>query len=109
MIESSSEIDRRAQELVLFELSGYPSGHQHYARYSLSPRTEAVQIEVHKRSAELYVELIDAAPGIWNGRNKGIADAERVMEAINAKAASEDGSQITALNAIADAEATKGA
>ncbi len=94
---SSSEIDRRAQELVLFELTGYPSGHVHTARYILSPTADAVRVEIHKRAAELYAELIEAAPGIWNGRDALIADAKQVMDAVNAKAASTDGSQISAL------------
>jgi hypothetical protein len=82
MVESSSEIDRQAQaqELVLFEMSGYPSGHIHLARYILSPTAEAVQIEVHTRAAELYAELIAAAPDIWNQRAQGIADAEDAMK-----------------------------
>lgn len=65
MAESMSEIDRQAQELVLFELSGKPGGHLHYARCILSPRNEAVRIAIHERAAELYSEPIAAAPGIW--------------------------------------------
>jgi hypothetical protein len=80
MAESSSEIDRRAQQLVLFELTGRPAGHVHHARYVLSPTTEAVQIAVHERAAELYAELIAAAPGIWNSRDRLIADAENAMK-----------------------------
>lgn len=76
----SSEIDRLAQELVTFELSGSPTGHIHYARRVLSPRDRAVQIAVHERAAELYEELIAAAPRIWNGRDQGIADAESAMK-----------------------------
>lgn len=75
MTESMSEIDARAQELVLFELSGKPSGHVHYARTPQQPAAdEAVRIAVHERAAELYAELIAAAPGIWNERNQLIAD-----------------------------------
>lgn len=82
MTESMSEIDRRAQELVLFELSGMPEGHRHYAGtpQQMLPADEAVRIAVHERAAELYAELIAAAPGIWNGRDQLIADAENAMK-----------------------------
>lgn len=58
----------------------------------------------HHRTAERLRQLAAAAPQVW-----AEADAEAVMAAINAKAASGDGSQITALGAIADAkEADRG-
>lgn len=79
MFLSVSEIDAQAQKLVTFELQGKPLGHVEYARQILSPRDQAVDIAVHERTAELYEELIAAAPGIWNGRDQGIADAEAAM------------------------------
>lgn len=81
MAESSSEIELRARELVLYELSGMPSGHVHHARYILSPRTDAVQIEVHKRAAELHRELIAAATEVWDRRDQQVlADAEKTAK-----------------------------
>lgn len=77
--ESSSEIELRARELVLYELSGHPSGHIHHARFILSPRTDAAQIEVHKRAAELYQELLAAATEVWDRRTqRALADAETI-------------------------------
>ena len=72
-MSTSPEIDRRAQDLVIFELSGKPSGHVHYARTCLSPKDQADAIAVHERAAELYAELIAAAPGIWasKGADRG--------------------------------------
>lgn len=84
MAESSSEIDRRAAELVLFELSGLPRSHRHYAAtpqsgYGLGD--EAVRVATHERVAQLYEELIAAAPGIFNGRDEGrIAAAEAYIK-----------------------------
>lgn len=78
--ESVSAIDHQAQELVISELVGQPGSHIHYARRVLSPRDQAVRIAVHERAAELYAELIAAAPGIWNGRDQLIADAENAVK-----------------------------
>ena len=61
-----ADIETRARDLVLYELQGHPSGHVHTARYILSPTTEAAQIAMHERAAELYAELIAGAPGIWD-------------------------------------------
>ncbi|HEU5429594.1 MAG TPA: hypothetical protein VFU74_22125 [Actinocrinis sp.] len=78
------DIDARAAELVLYELSGLPRSHRHYAAtpqsgYGLGD--EAERVAVHERCAELYEELIAAAPGIWNGRDEArIAAAEAVIE-----------------------------
>lgn len=78
------DIDARAAELVLYELSGLPRSHRHYAAtpqsgYGLGD--EAERVAVHERAAQLYEELIAAAPGIWNGRDEGrIAAAEAVIE-----------------------------
>lgn len=80
MAKSMSEIDARAAEIVLFELSGLPRSHRHYAAtpqsgYGLGD--EAVRVAVHERAAQLYEELIAAAPGIFNGRDEArIAAAE---------------------------------
>lgn len=80
MAESMSEIDARAAELVLYELSGLPRSHRHFAAtpqsgYGLGD--EATRVATHERAAQLYEELIAAAPGIWNGRDEGrIAAAE---------------------------------
>lgn len=78
------DIDQRAQELVLYELSGLPRSHRHYAAtpqsgYGLGD--EAERVAVHERVAQLYEELIAAAPGIWNGRDEArIAAAEAVIK-----------------------------
>lgn len=78
------DIDARAAELVLYELSGLPRSHRHYAAtpqsgYGLGD--EAERVAVHERAAQLYEELIAAAPGIWNGRDAArIAAAEAVIE-----------------------------
>lgn len=78
------DIDARAAELVLYELSGLSRSHRHYAAtpqsgYGLGD--EAERVAVHERCAELYEELIAAAPGIWNGRDEArIAAAEAVIE-----------------------------
>lgn len=62
---SPADIRRKAQEIVIFELQGKPSGHVHYARTSLSPKDQADAIAVHECAAELYAELIAAAPEVW--------------------------------------------
>lgn len=81
MAESHSDIDQRAAELVLYELSGQPRSHRHFAQHILSPRADAVQAATHERVAQLYEELIAAAPGIWNGRDEGrIAAAEAYIK-----------------------------
>lgn len=76
--------------------------------YSISSGQRVMATEVHKagelsashhRTAERLNQLAAAAPQVW-----AQADAEAVMAAVNTKAASGDGSQITALGAITDAK-----
>lgn len=74
---SASEIDARAQELVTYGLSGQVTAHRHCAA---SETVEPVRAAVHERAAELCGELIAAAPGIWNGRDRLITDAENAMK-----------------------------
>ena len=78
--ESSSEIARRAEKLVMDQLRVKPTQERVIARECLSPRTEADTIAVHEYAAELYEELIAAAPGIFNGRDALIADAKGVAD-----------------------------
>lgn len=71
---STAEIEAAARELVMYELSGYPSGHIHTARHTLSPKTDAADIAVHERAARLYQTLTAAAPQVWD-------EALRIAEA----------------------------
>lgn len=62
-----ADIETRARELVMYELSGKPGSHVHYARTPQQPTAdEPMRIAVHERAAELYAELIAGAAGIWD-------------------------------------------
>jgi hypothetical protein len=80
MVKSSSEISIAAEAKVMSELEVRAKQHRVIARECLSPTTEPVQIEVHKFAAELYDELIKAAPGAFNERAKRLAAAENAMK-----------------------------
>lgn len=80
MAESGSEISIRAEKRVLAALEMWAGRERVIARDCLSPRTDAVQIEMHLFAAELYEQLAEAAPGIWHGRDALIAAAEATKD-----------------------------
>lgn len=75
--ESSSEIDRQAQELVLRHMAGKAASHVHYARTPQTPAAdEPMRIAVAERAAELYQVLVRRAPEMWNDREQLLRLAE---------------------------------
>jgi hypothetical protein len=77
---TDAHISTRAEERVLSELAVRAKQHRVIARECLDSRTQAVDIEMHKFAAELYEQLLAAAPGVFNDRDALIAAAEDAMK-----------------------------
>jgi hypothetical protein len=76
MAESGSDISIRAEKRVIDELSVRIKQHRVIARECLTSPVHAAEIEMHLYAAELYVQLVAAAPDIFHNRARAIADAE---------------------------------
>lgn len=92
-----SDIDVRAKERAKQILTSQASGQRTLARDCYSPRTEAEQIATAEQTAVRLGQLLAAAEKVF-------AECD-LLEAIKAKAESEDGSQIAGLDAISTIKA----
>lgn len=80
MTESGSDISIRAEKRVINELSARVSQHRVIAIECQTALARAEDVEVHLYAAELYVELVKAAPDIFHNRAQAIAAAEATKE-----------------------------
>lgn len=81
MTEFGSEISIRAEKRVQDELSTRITQHRVIARECLTAPQHATEIEMHLCAAELYAELLAAAPDVFHARAQAIAAAEATKEA----------------------------
>lgn len=77
--QSGSEIAARAEKYVLTVLDNRAT-HERVIARELSPTIQVVDAEMHLYAAELFEQLLKAAPGIFHDRDRLIADAEATKE-----------------------------
>jgi hypothetical protein len=85
MTESVSDISARAEKRVLDELGVRVTQHRVIARECLTAPLRAEDIAMHEYAAELYEQLVEAAPGVFHDRDQLIADAEATKEGTDAR------------------------
>lgn len=78
-MSGQTNVEQIATERVETALRGLADAERAIARNHERRRAYRLAA-VHDRAAELYMQRIAAAPGIWNGRDRLIAAAEDAMK-----------------------------